>query len=51
MQESGPVRRGDTIAALDDSLHAVGGQDLERGALGRPRHRVRVLAHVKRAID
>ena len=32
-------------------LDAVGRQHLERGALGRPGQRVRVLAHVERAVD
>ena len=31
--------------------HAVGRQDFERRALGRPGQRVRVLAHVERAVD
>jgi len=29
------ARETDTVGALDDGLHAVGGQDLEGGALGR----------------
>ena len=44
-------RRRDAVVALDDRLDAVGRQHLERGALGRPGQRVRVLAHVERAVD
>ena len=43
-------RRCYTVVALDDGLHPVGGQDLERGALRRSREGVRVFPHVQRAI-
>ena len=43
-------RRRHAVVALDHRLHAVGGQDLERRALGRAGQRVRVLAHVERAV-
>src|SRR5919108_1381862 len=52
--EDGPRddwRRGHTVVALDDGQHAVGGQDLERRALGRPGQRVCVLPHVERSIS
>ena len=35
---------------LNNGLHFVGGQHLERGALGRPGHGMRVLTHVERAV-
>ena len=37
--------------SLNDGLDFVGGENLERGALRRSRQRVRVLAHVERAVD
>ena len=36
---------------LDDDLDTVGGQHLQRGALGRSGERVRVLAEVERPVD
>ncbi len=44
-------RRRDAVFPLDDGLHLIRGQDLERGALGRSGHRVGVLAHVQRPVD
>ena len=43
-------RRRHAVVALDDGLDPVGRQDLKRGALGRRGQRVRVLAHVERAV-
>src|SRR5581483_1948560 len=43
-------RRRHAVVALDHGLDAVGGQDFEGGALGRPRQGVRVLAEVQRAV-
>ncbi len=43
-------RRRDAVVALDDGLDAVGRQHFEGGALGRRGQRVRVLAHVERAV-
>src|SRR5215831_21078818 len=43
-------RRRHTVVALDDGLHPVGGQDLERGALRWSGEGVRVFPHVQRAI-
>ena len=54
VDEDGPRddrRRRDAVVALDDRLDAVGGQHFQRGALGRAGQRVRVLAHVERAVD
>ena len=42
--------RGDTLVALNDRLHSIARQDLQRRALGRAGQRVRVLAHVERAV-
>ena len=53
VDEDGPGddrRRRDAVVGLDDRLHAVGRQDLQRRALGRRGQRVRVLAHVERAV-
>ena len=44
-------RRREAVVALDDGRHIVGRQHLQRGALRRPRERVRVLAHVERTGD
>ena len=44
-------RRRHAIVPLDDGLHPVGRQHLERRALGGPGDAVRVLAHVERAVD
>src|SRR5262245_56268890 len=43
-------RRGYSIILLNDGFDIVGGQHLERGALGGPGHRVGVLADVERAV-
>ena len=43
--------RGHAVVALDDGLDPVGGQHLERGALGGPRYRVGVLAEEERPVD
>ena len=43
-------RRRHSVVALDDGLHVVGRQHLERGALGGPGDRVGVLTHVERAV-
>src|SRR5262245_64545730 len=40
-------RRGYSIVLLDDGLHLIGGQHLERGALRRPGHRVGVFANIQ----
>ena len=53
VDEDGPRddrRRRHAVVALNDGLDAVRRQDLERRALGRPGQRVRVLAHVERAV-
>ena len=53
VDEDGPRddrRRRHAVVALNDGLDAIGRQDLQRGALGRTGQRVRVLAHVERAI-
>ena len=53
VDENGPRDDGSrrhAVAVLNDGLDAVGRQHLQRGALGRSGQRVRVLAHVERAI-
>ena len=53
IDEDGPRddwRRRHTVVTLDDGLHPVGGQDLERGTLRRAGEGVRVFPHVQRAI-
>jgi hypothetical protein len=43
--------RGHALIALDDRLHAVGDEHLERRAQRRLGQCVRVLPHVERAVD
>ena len=43
--------RRHAVVALDDGVDAVGGEDLQRRALGRCRHRMGVLSHVEGAVD
>ena len=43
-------RRSHAVVLLNDGFHAVGRQDLERRALRGRGNRVRILAHVERAI-
>jgi hypothetical protein len=42
--------RCESVVSLNDSLHCVGRQNFESGALGRSGNRMGVLAHVERAI-
>src|SRR5215472_14718882 len=43
--------RSNRIVLLDDGVHVVTCQDLERGTLRRTGQRMGVLAHVKRAVS
>ena len=43
-------RRRHPVVLLDDGVHAVGGEDFERRALGGPGKRVRIPPHEQRAI-